>query len=576
MKINDIRRIINAYSRKTSGHPFADYGNDVKITVNDDCTIYECMIQTQYEDRDTAERTRPYRGWNVAPRKYFSLRDIDPWRFNLKTPEDFIDRKTTVEIEGSASVSQCGSCSGAGSTTCYTCHGKGKDVCPTCHGDYLHLRCSSCGGDGKENCPTCHGTGHETCTKCKGKGFTTENVSVWKTHYDYNLKKEVGGYEWVKKDFTCTLCYGKGYKTCFQCKGRGTQTCKKCGGEGTVKCTACTQGYVYCKTCGGKGQLVCRICEGAGQNELRYIVSRTLNQETLRGYVCDKRVREFAETTDFDFDGVDFNTRAKALEGELYPEDVRCSSKLAKLLAKTEPDSGIILFQEATVSHVESTVIEYEYKGATYGGIICNGVFFPDGSPIEEWTAEVVDKAEKSIRRGSSAKSLQMLDQAEQAGADRNTINNLRSMALRKLGNLRDAGTSLAFWLMVLFFSPVLYNFYYQLNPVALWAIVTNNPGWRFFNFVPLCQTLIFLLVAIALRFMLAEKSDNSAKYSSIWQYFAKGFFTYLLACLVAVAILIFVNYLGLSILTTFIMGIAVIIVAFVISLPFLIVRWFF
>lgn len=575
MKESDIRRIINDYSRQTSGHPFYCYGNDIKIVVNDDCPVSECIIRTQYEDRTPREQRRPYRGRSLAAQKYVSLDEVDVWSFRLKTPEDFIDRKTVMEVEGSARVDTCGSCQGAGSTTCFTCMGKGKDTCPTCHGNYDHVRCRQCDGRGYTTCRDCGGRGDCVCSKCKGTGTITEMISEWRSHYDQIQKKEVSGYEQVKKTRSCPACSGRGHWRCNTCGGRGTLKCTGCGGNGFVTCTNCTNGFIVCKTCAGKGQTVCRVCEGAGRNETRYTVNRTLSQSTLRGYVCDRRVREFAESHQLTYTSVDFDTRGKVLEGELYTEDVRCSSKLGKLLAKTEPDSGIILFQEAIVQHVLATWIEYGFKGSSYKGIICNDVFYPDGSPIDEWSSSLVDSAEKKMRKGSSAKSLEMLDQAEAAGADRTEIGKLRSKALMKLGNLQSAGTSVAFWMVVLFFSPIFFNFYYKLNPVASWAIVTNNPGWRFFTFVPLCQTLIFLVVAVALRLWFGiRSSDGRKQHSSIWIYFAKGFFGYLLAALAATAVLLVFNYLGLSILTTFILGVILTVVIFVIAMIYLIIRW--
>lgn len=575
MKENEIRRIINAYSRKTTDHPFTDYGDKIKIRVNDDCTVYECSVQTQYEDRNVEEKQRPYRGWQIQPRKYFSIHDVAAWNYNLRVPEDFTKRETVVDVDGSARVEQCFPCSGAGSNTCYTCFGKGKEKCPTCGGDYQHLRCSSCGGDGKRNCTSCGGSGEHVCSKCNGTGKRVENLSKWKTHYDHNLNREVGGYEWVKETVSCSACSGRGRWRCESCKGTGCKSCTTCGGRGYVTCPECTQGVIICKTCGGDGKLTCTVCEGAGKNEFRYVVNRSLKEETLRSYVCDNRVREFVENNSLRYSAVDFNVRKKALEGELYPEDVRCSSKLSKLVAKTEPASGKILFQEATVQHVETTVVEYEYDGSSYSGIACGGVFYTDNSPIAEWSAGLVEKAGKKIKLGGSASSLKMLEQARNAGADSREVNNLLAKARRKLGNLREAGVSLAFWLVILFVSPVIYNFYAQLNPVGPWAIVTNNPAWKFFNMVPFCQTILYLLAVLLIRFpvtgYLAEKSSD---HSSNWTYFLEGFGQFLLVAFLMTLVFLFVNYMGLSIITTFIMGVILIIIAFFVVMAVLLFRW--
>lgn len=572
MKTADIRRLVNAYSRKTTSHPFEDYGNDIKITVNDDCDIYECLIQTQYEDRNVEEKKRPYRGWNVAPRKYFSIHDVAAWSYNLKTPEDFTNKDTYLEVEGSASVCECGPCRGKGNHTCYTCNGIGKKTCQRCKGDYQHLTCYECGGYGHRSCTSCGGTGKTTCTKCQGKGKYYESVSKWVTEYNYNLQRNEGGYKYVQELVTCKECNGTGKKNCSSCRGAGKYTCTRCDGRGTITCPDCTRGQLICKTCGGDGLLICQTCQGAGSNETRYIVNRSLTENTKRNFVCDNRVREFVENHDISYPDVEFNIREKALKGELYPEDVKCSSKLMKLLAKTEPESGKILFQEATVLHVVATVVEYDYDGSQYSGIICNDEFFPDNSPIDEWSAELVDNAERKMKAGSSAKTLKMLQQAEEAGADKDTIRTLRGKARKKLGNLQEAGASLAFWLVLLFLSPFVFNFYYKLNPVAPWAIVANNPHWNFYNMLPFCQTLIFLGAALILRLLVSR--DSKKDYSSIWTYFAKGFFSYLLAALACLAVLLLVNYLGVSVITTFILGLIIMIVVIAIVLAYQLAKW--
>ncbi|MCF0174159.1 MAG: hypothetical protein HUJ95_02355, partial [Bacteroidales bacterium] len=570
---SEVRRLINEYSRKTTAHPFNDYGNDVKIKVNDDCLIQKCSIRTQYENRSKDVLRRPYRGWTIPPMKYNSLDEVDPWSFGLREPADFINKNTVLEIEGSASVCRCEECNGHGHNTCYSCHGKGKDVCPTCHGDYNNLRCPSCGGSGKKNCSNCGGSGYNTCSHCNGAGSVTIQVSEYKYHWDYIQKRQVGGYEMVNKTTTCNYCHGYGEVKCQSCGGKGKFSCSRCSGFGKITCTNCNKGYIICKTCGGDGKLVCSVCEGEGRNEFRYVVKRFLNQETLTSFICDPRVREFAESYDLTLSGTDYKVRKKSLDDDLCPENVRCSSALSKLLRKADPDSGIILFQEATVEHAETTYIEYEFNGETFIGYICAGTFYADGSPIDKWSSELLEKAEKKINRGSSAGSIQMLETAKKAGADSFTVETLLNRARTKLGNMKDAGTGVAFWLVALFVSPFVFNFYQKLNPVAPWAIVTNNPNWAFAQMVPIIQTLLFLFFALILRIYLSTIT-TSKDYSSIWIYFARGFFGFLLSALGLLAGLFVVNYLGVSILTTFIFGIILYIILFCIGMVELIIHW--
>lgn len=582
MKEQEIRRIVNEYSRETAGHPFKDYGNDIKITVNDDCTIFECIVRTQYEERNTEEKCRPYRGGAIAPQKYFSLRDINAWAFNLKVPEDFTDKNTDIEVQGSARVQQCFPCSGKGSRVCTTCLGKSREKCPVCHGNYKHLSCETCNGTGYVLCPTCRGQCEVYCDKCSGKGTIRYKTREQQYQWDYRLNKQVLKEVEVERTKNCEACHGRGHWRCGTCRDttekRGYVRCRTCGNMGYVTCTNCTQGEILCKTCSGKGSLVCSSCQGAGQNEFRYIVKRSLREETLRSYVCDKRVIEFAEGYDLTYQDVDFNTRQSSLGENLFPENVRCSSALSKLVGKSAPDSGRILFQEATVQHVETVYLEYEYDGDEYSGIICDGYFYPDNSPIDDWSADLVKNAEKKMKMGSSASSLKMLDQAEMAGADSDDISALRSKVFTKLENIHAAGVSTAFWFFVVVVTPIVYNFYSKLNPVAPWAIVSNNPGWRFYGLLPLVQTLLFLGLLLAARIMLYDRSSTASRksHSSIWVYFAGGFGGFFLAGLVALAVLVAVNYFGLSIITSFILGIAIIIVAFVITIVFLLLKWVF
>lgn len=576
MRAQDIRSAVNAYSRLTSGHPYENFGNDIKITVNDDCPIRECSVRTQYESREKKEERRPYRGGDIAPRKYFKLSEVDAWSYNLNVPDNFTDRKTFFDVTGSAHVEGCSTCSGKGRNTCGSCMGKGKETCPRCHGDYRHLRCSSCGGDGRTSCKSCGGKGEHVCTKCNGTGSITESVSEWKTHWDYNLQKQVGGYEWVKKSRSCPDCSGRGHWRCNDCRGTGSVRCSSCDGDGYVTCPDCTEGLLVCKTCYGSGTLTCTICEGAGKNEFRYIVNRTLSNERLRRMICDSRVREFAEEGKYSFESVDFKFRADSLlDRELFAEDVRCSSALSKLVAKADTENKKTLFQEARVQSVGSTYVEYEFEGGSYKGIICNGTFVSVGdSPIDEWAADIVGKAEKRMKMGSSATTLKMLNQAEMAGGNIDDIKELRSKARRKLDRIYSAGVSTAFWFYVVLITPVLFNFYYKLNPVLSWAIVVNNPKWNFFGLLPLVQTVIFLVTIVALRMVFIGKAEDAARkeYPSVWLYFAKGFGMFFLYCLAALAILVLLNYLGFSVFTTFIVGAILYVVVLVVALACLVV----
>ena len=218
MKETRIREAVNRYSRRTSGHPFEDYGGRIKITVNDDCTIYECKVQTQYEDRGTEEKRRPYKGWEVAPRKYFNIHDVKPWALNLKTPSEFVNKKTFIEVGGSAHVEPCSGCSGKGRSVCPSCGGNARKKCPVCGGNYNHLTCNTCGGSGYVICPTCGGSTRICCDKCGGTGTIRRKRQVQKHVWNYNLQRDE--LKTVEEEYeeTCQACHGRGRWRCGTCR----------------------------------------------------------------------------------------------------------------------------------------------------------------------------------------------------------------------------------------------------------------------------------------------------------------------------------------------------------------------
>lgn len=63
-------------------------------------------------------------------------------------------------------------------------------------------------------------------------------------------------------------------------------------------------------------------------------------------------------------------------------------------------------------------------------------------------------------------------------------------------------------------------------------------------------------------------------QYSSVWLYFAEGFGLFFVSSLTVIAALILLNFLGASLLTTFVIGLAILTVAFVIAVACLIVKW--
>ena len=606
MKESYIIDAINAYSRLGEGHPFRDYGNNIKISVNDDCTIYRCRVRTQYEKRSLQKSSVPYTGGKLPPQTVMSDESADPWGFKLASVDAFTNNIWQERIAGSTYVTTCLTCGGNAIKTCPACGGAAKKTCPVCHGDYTRLTCEACNGTGFLLCPTCGGEREITCKNCNGHGTLYKKRTVKKQVYDYTRKMLV--LQDVEENYSqqCPECKGRGRWRCPTCGGntikRGYVTCKTCHNMGFVMCTNCTEGYVLCKTCSGEGKITCTTCNGHGKMERFLKASRNLRYESLVSYICDQRLKGFAAGYDFSSSKPVFSQRKNSLESGLYPENPQCGEELDRLVARScGKDKEKTLFQDASVHQVQATFVRYRYESKDYSGIVCDGKFHPSGSPIDDWTGNLISSASKKIKWGNAIATLKDLYKAEAAGCAPKDIKSLRSRAFDKIDRIHAAGVSAAAWIMVAASSPVLYNFYDKLNPVAPWAIVTNNPNWRFFNFLPFCQTLIFLLLLLVIRALFSAVSESAhekiekyadgtlvlyernkllsesarmKKLGSMGGYFAKGFLGYLAAAVGAFVFIVLTGYLGISIVTTFAIGWVVAIASIVIALACMLIKW--
>lgn len=574
-----IRQYFNEYSRSTTGHPYTNLGDDINITVNDDCLVKKCYLRTQYEARKSSQVSEPYRGGALPVRKYFSLNDVNAWAYNLQTPDKFTNKDSYVNVEGSQWSETCSACKGKGEEICSVCHGQASQTCPVCKGT-SNITCSSCGGSGYVLCPDCHGEVNMHCNVCGGKGSITKTRKVQKHVYNYQLQQDELKY--VDETYTerCSACYGKGRWTCTTCKDsykRGYITCRKCSNTGYVTCDNCSHGLVICKSCNGKGKYVCASCKGAGAKKYGYVVDRKLWCEERTQITGDPRLEEFIGGFDFDNVPVEFRDKKKKFGSEIYPADPHCNSILCAMANEASAQNGKILFQEAIVLGTVMTYIVYNFKGKQYDAIVCDRQLYIDNSPIDEWSKHLTEKASDKLKWGSSVAALDLLEQATEAkGGTTREIRYMIDEAEGRLENIHSAGVSAAFWLSAIVLSPILYNFYDKLNPVAPWAIVTNNPKWSNMGLVPISQTLMFLAAILIVRasFMNVSEKARTKRHDSIWSYFSRGFFGYFAACIGVLAVLIALNYFGLSIVTTFVIGTIIKVIAVVVGIAYLLAKW--
>lgn len=575
MEEREIRQAINAFSRQKNNHPHIDYGDHIAITNNSDQFVFKCHFQTQYEKRVGVSSKRPYKSphlWNDTV-----ATNVSVWKYDLERPTSFTDDGSRYRLKDSYRVETCQECNGNSKSKCTTCQGKGQSTCPTCHGNYQDVRCSYCKGRGLEDCHTCHGTGKKDCPKCNGKGRYQETFQTQVYHYDNNLKRQVLQWEPVTKTVSCHQCFGSGKLECTQCNGEGTEKCSKCNGRGRVTCTDCDRGSIKCKSCYGSGSIICKFCDGAGSIEQELAIKQTLSQKKRSVTITDDKIKRFAESNDLSFSTL-FNQRKDSFDGDIFPQSTACNQQLMKMRDENRDDSpGRILFEEATVEQAQMALVEYEYQGKNYSGIIHDGTFYPQfGDPVSQWFNNLSKNISKEIEKSHINKALALIQQAEESGEDSRSINLLRFEVRHRLSDYYEAGLITAFWTTLLLLSPVVYWFYAKLNPVASWAVLTNNPHWIFTPYVPISQTLVFVTLAIGIRIFLMDRSTPSLRpsYPNRWIFYSKGIFLYLL-CIVGILIVMAgLNYLGLSIVTTILIGLAILVFKWLISIIVLTVQW--
>ena len=572
MEEKQIREYINAYSRTREGHPFVDYGNKVKITGNEECPVMVCSLRTQYESRSTYRTIRPYLGGSFGNVTVKNTSDVEPWNMDLEEPQDFTKHDYEYDVEGSLSVKTCDTCSGKGESTCTSCGGKGSDTCPTCHGR-KKMDCPACNGSGYQICPECHGEQIISCSKCGGHGTINYKVQEQKYVWDYQQQRQVLKTETVEKTKRCEACSGKGTWRCPTCRNtiehRGYVRCKQCSNMGYVTCKTCKgNGMLTCNGCSGRGAITCSTCEGHKQMLHGIAVGQHLDEKLQKQYIGDKRVLDLAQKISLYGTNL-LKTRSSKLNNDLLPDEPQCNKILNDFMANTGRSDSEILFQEAKVLKCPMQYISYSFNGKSYSGIIHNEVFYPNESPIDDYSKELLDKATRKAERGSSADALRIIDQVEKVGGDTRQLASLREKAEKHLDLLYATGVDIVFWCLALFFTPVLFKFYADINPVAEWAIKSNNTTWGAYNMLPVTQCVLFLIVLFVIRIFAAKRERKNRSYRSIWTYILSGMGKYLLFSAIALAVLVGLNYCGLSIVTSGILTLILKIIALVILMAY-------
>lgn len=561
-----VKDLVNEYAENSKGHPYGSYGDDIKLEKYELCPIYVVELHTQFDNRPISPKQYPYRGGNYATRRFYKASDIDAWSYSLLTTEKFVHNGKSFEVDGSHHVETCQPCNGHGKVKCPNCGGRGEITCSTCHGSG-RVECSSCSGKGYSSCTSCGGSGTQS------KSYTESYISRYEDGHPIYATRT------VYKNVTCSSCGGSGRHTCYSCSGTGQKTCSSCGGSG----------HKTCGQCHGSGSITCSTCQGMGRNVHCYTIDQELKDELLTAYFHDEKVAQIAEIMDKrgNYRGqYMFQFQAPAMGKGIFGGESEMAAKLDSMIVKHAGRvSGTchILFQNADILRCETWWVEYTYKGKRYNGVIYEDKFMAGVSPITEYADKILKEADKKLGGLGTIKARKLLDQAEdlKVYGSGGRINSLRDLVNKHLNTLYNLGTDLTFWLIALFVTPFLYNFYSDLNPVARYVFFTNDPTWPPYGWLPAVQCILFLVALWFIKVWMNEDDHSRKRRSSVFAYVLAGMGKYFLIALGIMAVMLVLNYFGIIAITSWagyltwrLIRLALIIMVYIIMLLIVLVRW--
>lgn len=548
-----IRDLVNAYSRSADADRFRDYGNDIEITENTPYYITDCCVDSQLDCREVEKHEQPYTGSPLKALTVTSLSQVDRWMFDVGplSRGRFQNVSNHLTVPGSEYVE-----------TCHTCRGDGKVNCPTCTGKGSHKgyhKCPECRGSGEEDCSKCNGSGSISvkCPSCGGKGGHNETRTRSKN--DYKPYRDSSGVHYrlvtVHENYSAWV-------PCSRCNGSATvsSSCGRCGGRGKVKCSRCNgHGEVPCQTCSATGRVVCNSCDGQKKLLHSLRIEQTLEKKSDNQlYISDAEWNEVKQfpwreqcRTEVVFEKVD-----NRLAHNIYPENEDYNDSFNEFIdahTRIESQRCHIRFQRAAVIRFHFHRVQYDYKGNTYAGYILGNTFFPLVSPITEYAGQLIHDAESSLKHRSAVDARRKLKEAQSLhveGTD-STIDKLLEKVNAHLNVITRLGLKIMFWLVVLFATPFVFQYYDAINPVLPYASFLNSSDWFAYDHLPAAQCIIFIFFLYLTKAGSVETDYSKLDYNHALVYLARGMGEILLYALVIFVLLAAVNYLGLGILTS-------------------------
>ena len=595
MKQEDIKRLrelFDGYAEEHAPEHMLHFADEISFQDLIIHPIMLCRVVSQFDERHCQSVCKPYKGEKVDAQ---TVRSVNVWDYKMHdVGDEFVVDKYEGSVDGSHHLEDCVTCQGKGRLICPTCHGQVKVTCGCNHG---RTKCSTCGGTGKVSCSHCDG-GHVKCTSCNGTGKTSElcrhcsgRGSVTKSRmveesynhpiYENGSCRSEVRYRQVKKYYdercpvcngkkttntgVCRKCKGKGYKDCTYCGGSGKRTCSTCEGKGNVTCSVCGgTGLKVCRTChdqSPKGTVACKDCAGSGKLHHYLNISQSLYYEDEEQIVChddffDTKVAHLSweEADNEELLGVagDFG------DDDIYPADADVNETLKRMAERQAQHANPnkrLLKQGAWVTCYYAKEVLYQYKGKDYSGIILGNNLYLDASPVTEYIENVAEECEREIGKHGSAAALKKIEEAMQLETgNQEKLEILWYEAKDSLEKKVKLGEHLFFWPSLLFLAPLVYKFYAVVNPVVGYASIVKDPSWRGHDLLPITQAVIFVVLYGIVAFIIHIMSKNNSTYGSRdINYVLVGMGRMVLAAVGVFAVLLLLNYLGLSWLTTWI-----------------------
>ena len=551
-----IRNAVNAYASTDDTEYFLNYGDDIEITAYTPYEIDECRLESQLDSRSVVEHQQPYKGGSVGPLTVTLPSQVDRWAVEVSSlvRGRFQDVVHYYTVPGSEHTKTCCPCRGSGKVDCPTCGAQGFIICPSCH------------GSGTWKCPSCSdGKVAKTCSSCSGKGGRyvqkSKQEQVSRPRLDYSSGKTVWQYEYVTKYYdvweTCQSCNGRReiFSTCGRCEGTGKVTCMRCHGQNRRN----GRTTVTCETCSGKKKLICKTCEG----------NKTLLESIRIIQELERRSNHQVYVHLDDWDEVKplpwrkecpskvlFEETKTELPHNLYPSNDTYNDCLNRFLnshAKLETRHCHIRFQRAVITRFHYHKVEYDYDGKSYTGYILGDTFHPVNSPIIEYADDLIEDAKSSLKHGSAVNARRILQEAQALNVKgkSSTIQDLLLKVNTHLNVITQLGLKIMFWIVALFATPFVFQYYDAFNPVLPYAKFVNSPDWFCYDILPVAQCILFLLLLRFSRFISSEEDYSKLDYNHALMYVGLGVGKIMLAAVVIFIVLAVVNYLGLSIVTS-------------------------